>query len=205
MWRATSTRRSSAAASRSNSPSGSARPRCLRARAQRRRRGWVHGRLPGGVGKLERSLAAGLAEGHEEHAARGYTNLGSGAVRQYDYANADRHLSTGIAYCEQHDLDPVARVHEWLARQRAVRPGAVGRGRRLGRRGAAGPNVPVQSRIMPLVVLGRLRARRGNPRPWNCSMRHPGSPSERRLQRLAPVAAAHRGPLARRKWRLRRR
>ena len=151
----------------------------------------VHGRLPGGVAKLERSLALALAEGHEEHAARGYTNLGSGAVRQYDYANADRHLSTGIAYCEQHDLDPW-RVYMsgWLASVR------FGQGRWDEAADCAGavlrePNVPVQSRIMPLVVLGRLRARRGDPHPWELldeALELARQSAE--LQRLAPVAAA---------------
>ena len=151
----------------------------------------VHGRLPGGVAKLERCLALALAEGHEEHAARGYTNLGSGAVRQYDYANADRHLSTGIAYCEQHDLDPW-RVYMsgWLASVR------FGQGRWDEAADWAGavlrePNVPVQSRIMPLVVLGRLRARRGDPHPWELldeALELARQSAE--LQRLAPVAAA---------------
>ncbi len=79
----------------------------------------VSGRLPGGVAKLERSLALALEYGYEEHVARAYTNLGAGEVWAHDFANADRHLSTGIAYCDEHDLDPW-RVYMsgWVARVR---------------------------------------------------------------------------------------
>jgi len=151
----------------------------------------VHGRLPGGVAKLERSLELALAYGYEEHVARAYTNLGSGAVWQYDHASAERYLSTGIAYCEEHDLDPW-RVYMsgWMARLRF----GQGRWDEAADRVTAvlrEPNVPTQSRIMPLVVLGRLRARRGDPHPWE--LLDEALELARRsdeLQRLAPVAAA---------------
>jgi DNA-binding CsgD family transcriptional regulator len=53
------------------------------------------------------------------------------------------------------------------------------------------PNVPAQSRITPLVVLGRLRARRGDPHPWELldeALKLARQSDE--LQRLAPVAVA---------------
>ena len=58
-----------------------------------------------GAEKLERSLALALDAGMEEHVARGYTNLGSGAVRTRRYPAAERHLLAGVAYCVEHDLD----------------------------------------------------------------------------------------------------
>src|SRR5262249_37553092 len=54
-----------------------------------------------------------------------------------------------------------------------------------------GGNVAVPSRILPLTVLGRLRARRGDPHPWD--LLDEALDLARRteeLQRLAPVAAA---------------
>jgi DNA-binding CsgD family transcriptional regulator/tetratricopeptide (TPR) repeat protein len=151
----------------------------------------VTGRLPGGAAKLERSLALALEEGYEEHVARGYTNLGACSVSAYDYVNADRHLSTGIEYCVDHDLDPW-RVYMsgWMARLRfgqGLWDEAADRAIALLRE----PNVPAQSRIMPLVVLGRLRARRGDPHPWELldeALELARQSDE--LQRLAPVAAA---------------
>jgi len=151
----------------------------------------ARGRLPGGVEKLDRSLALALECGYEEHAARAYTNLAAGDVWAHEYASADRNLSVGIAYCVEHDLDPWRLyMTGWLACLRfeqgrwdeaADRAGAVLRE----------PNVPAASRIIPLAMLGRLRARRGDPHPWDLLdealelARQSGE-----LQRLAPVAAA---------------
>ena len=151
----------------------------------------VHGRLPGGVEKLERSLALAQEAGFEEHVARAYTNLASGFVWSRAYARADRHLSVGIAYCEDHDLDPW-RVYMtgWLARLRFEQ----GRWDEASEHATAvlgEPNVPAASRIGPLVILGRLRARRGDPHPWellNEALELARQSDE--LQRLAPVAAA---------------
>jgi DNA-binding CsgD family transcriptional regulator len=147
--------------------------------------------LPGGAAKLERSLALALECDYEEHAARAYTNLGATHVRVRAYADADRHLTAGIAYCEEHDLDPW-RVYMsgWVADLRF----GQGRWDEAADHALAvlrEPGVPAPSRVMPLTVLGRLRARRGDP--------HPFEPLDEalelarrsdELQRLAPVAAA---------------
>jgi DNA-binding CsgD family transcriptional regulator/tetratricopeptide (TPR) repeat protein len=151
----------------------------------------VWGRLPGGVAKLERSLALAQAAGFEEHVARAYTNLASGLVWSHAYVNAERHLSVGIAYCSDHDLDPW-RVYMtgWLARLRFEQ----GRWDEAAENATAvlgEPNVPAASRITPLAILGRLRARRGDPNPWELldeALELARQSDE--LQRLAPVAAA---------------
>jgi DNA-binding CsgD family transcriptional regulator/tetratricopeptide (TPR) repeat protein len=151
----------------------------------------VHGDLPGGVAKLERSLALAVEAGFEEHVARAYTNLAAGFVWAHAYASADRYLSVGIAYCADHDLDPW-RVYMtgWLARLRFEQ----GRWDEAAENATAvlrEPNVPAASRITPLVMLGRLRARRGDPHPWvplDEALELARQSDE--LQRLAPVAAA---------------
>ena len=151
----------------------------------------VHGRLPGGVAKLERSLALAQEAGFEEHVARAYTNLSSGCVWEHAYPSADRHLAVGIAYCEEHDLDPW-RIYMtgWMARLRFEQ----GRWDEAADRATAvlrEPNVPAASRITPLAVLGRLRARRGDPHPFELldeALELARQSDE--LQRLAPVAAA---------------
>ena len=151
----------------------------------------VHGRVPGGVAKLERSLALALEADFEEHVARAYTNLGAGQVWGRDYASADRSLSLGIAYCEEHDLD-AWRLYMtgWLARLRfeqgrwddaADHAATVLRER----------DVPGASRITPLATLGRVRARRGDPHPWELlDQALELARASEELQRLAPVAAA---------------
>jgi DNA-binding CsgD family transcriptional regulator len=146
---------------------------------------------PDGVAQLERSLALALEAGLEEHVARAYTNLGSRALRSRRYADADRYLSAGLAYCEEHDLDAwVAYMTGSVARLRFDQ-GRWDEAAKQAQIVLREAKVAVASRIEPLVVLGRLRARRGDPGAWD--------PLEEalvlargteELQRLAPVAAA---------------
>jgi DNA-binding CsgD family transcriptional regulator len=122
--------------------------------------------LQDGRRTLERSLELALEAGLEEHVARAYTNLGAVAVDLRDYASADRHLDAGIAYCAEHDLASwLAYMTGWRSRSEldqgrwdaaAASASAV----------LAQPGVAPPSRITPLAVLGRLRARRGDPDPW---------------------------------------
>ncbi len=147
--------------------------------------------MPDGVSKLERSLALALEAGLEEHVARAYTNLATCSVAIRAYAIGDRHLEAGIRYCAEHDLTLWADyMLGWRARSEldqghwdAAAATATGV--------LAAPDAPVPTRITPLTVLGRLRARRGDPDPW--------APLDEALelargtgevQRLAPVAAA---------------
>jgi predicted ATPase/DNA-binding CsgD family transcriptional regulator len=147
--------------------------------------------VPGGAAKLERSLELALEAGLEEHVARAYTNLGAGSVAIRAYAIGDRNLDAGIAYCAEHDLTSwVAYMVGWRARSELDQgswdaAGATASGV------LAPPDVPPPTRITPLTVLGRLRARRGDPDPW--------APLDEALelargmgevQRVAPVAAA---------------
>jgi DNA-binding CsgD family transcriptional regulator/tetratricopeptide (TPR) repeat protein len=146
---------------------------------------------PEGAIKLERSLTLALDAGLEEHVARAYTNLGSTAVSVRDHTLAGRHLAAGIAYCEEHDLDSWRLyMTGWEARSQLEQghwDAAAERAASVLRH----PRVAAPTRITPLVVLGSLRARRGDPDPW--------APLEEalelarvtgELQRLAPVAIA---------------
>jgi DNA-binding CsgD family transcriptional regulator len=140
---------------------------------------------------VERSLDLAIAAGLEEHVARAYTNLGATAVELRDYAFGRRHLDAGIAYCAERDLDAWliymlghrARVEldqgEWDAAAMSAR--AV-----LDR-----PNTPPPSRVTPLVVVGLLRARRGDPDQWSpLAEALELAEGTTELQRLAPVATA---------------
>jgi len=151
----------------------------------------VSGRMPGATAELERSLALALEHGYEEHAARAYTNLASGEVWAHDYAVADRHLTLGIAYCAEHDLDPWhSYMMGWAARLR-FEQGRWTEAAELATAVLREPVLAAASRITPLAVLGRLRARRGDPHPWDLldeALALARLTDE--LQRLAPVAAA---------------
>jgi DNA-binding CsgD family transcriptional regulator len=144
-----------------------------------------------GIVKLERSLELSLAGGWEEHVARAYTNLGSGSLRLPDHALADRTLDAGIAYCREHDLDA---WHLYMSGWKAwslLAQGHWDEAADLATSVVERPNVASPSLVTPLVVLGLLRARRGDPDPWGPLDR--ALELARRtgeLQRLGPVAAA---------------
>jgi DNA-binding CsgD family transcriptional regulator/tetratricopeptide (TPR) repeat protein len=122
----------------------------------------LHGEAEGAQ-QLERSLALALEHGLEEHAARAYCNLASGAVKARDYARAARPLDAGIRYSLDHDLDAWslyllawrAQLHLEQGRWNEAADDAEAL---LARRG-----VPAITRIPALAALGRLRARRGDP------------------------------------------
>jgi DNA-binding CsgD family transcriptional regulator/tetratricopeptide (TPR) repeat protein len=125
------------------------------------------GGLAGGRAKLERSLQLALEAGLEEHVARAYTNLGAGPVEHHDYALGDRHLDAGIAYCAERDLD-AWRLYMtgWRARSE-LDQGRWDAAAASATVVLAHPGVAAPSRITPLGVVGRLRARRGDPDPWS--------------------------------------
>ena len=116
-----------------------------------------------GRADLERSLALALEHGCEEHAARAYTNIGYATGAHGDHAQADAWLERGIAYCEAHDLDSWVRYMGACRAEAALWLGdwklATERAEQLLRQ----PDLAPISRMMALVVQGRLRARRGAP------------------------------------------
>ena len=141
--------------------------------------------------KLERSLALALEHDLEEHVARAYTNLATKTLDLADYPAADRYLAEGIEYSRERDLDAwviymtghLARSHMNQGRWDA----AVASAQEV----LADPRESSPSRVWPLLVMGVVRARRGDPDPW------PPLDEARdlaegigELQRLAPVAAA---------------
>lgn len=144
-----------------------------------------------GVAKLKQSLALALDADLEEHVARAYTNLSARAVCAREYTAADRYLSAGLAYGEEHDLDAwVVYMTGWLAWLR-LEQGRWDEAADHATGVLRGANVAVPSQIQPLVVLGRLRARRGDPQPWGpLDEALELARRTEELQRLAPVAAA---------------
>jgi DNA-binding CsgD family transcriptional regulator len=144
-----------------------------------------------GRADLERSLQLALDGGFEEHAARAFTNLSSTAVRRRDFAAATRYLAAGIAYCEEHDLNAWMR---YMMAHRAVTSLALGDWQDAAEEAQAiirQPRVAPISKIPALVVLGLVRARRGDPdveTPLDEAKALACPTSE--IQRIGPVVAA---------------
>jgi DNA-binding CsgD family transcriptional regulator/tetratricopeptide (TPR) repeat protein len=148
------------------------------------------GGMPEGMTALERSLRIAQAHGLEEHVARAFTNLASTAVAMHDLDAGLRWSDEGIEYCAEHDLDSW-RLYMTGCRARAhLERGSWDPALADATTARETPSL-APTLVNPLVVLGRIRARRGDGDPWPL-LDEALSVATRthELQRLVPVAAA---------------
>ena len=147
----------------------------------------------GGEGeqKLKQGLELAQRAGLPEQIARGYLVLIGTAVGARCYGLAARYLQAGLDYCSDHGLE---RDRLYLLAYRARMELDQGRWGAASESAAAVLRIPrtsITPRIFALVVLGLVRARRGDPGQWALldeawALAAP----TRELPRLAPVAAA---------------
>ncbi len=145
---------------------------------------------PAGREKLVRSLELAERAGLDEHIGRAYIHLADIAQRNRDYELADRYIPPGVEYCSERGLDLWVRyLHiyrarteldrgRWDAAIEAIPPSVVQ------------PGTPLP-RIVALVVVGLVRARRGDPGQWEAldeAAELANASAE--LEWLAPTAAA---------------
>jgi len=117
---------------------------------------------PQGWANLERSLQLALEHDMHEHVCRAYTNLAYEGIVLRDYARADRAFEAGLAYATERELDSYI---EFLlgGRSRAhLEQGRWQQATAAAETVLRMSRVPIQ-RIIPLVVLGLVRVRRGDP------------------------------------------
>jgi DNA-binding NarL/FixJ family response regulator/tetratricopeptide (TPR) repeat protein len=115
---------------------------------------------PRGRELLTRSLELALGADAHEHAARAYTNLGSEAVRNRHFADADRVLREGVAYCAERDLDSWTLYSSaWLARSLAEQ-GRYDEAEALCADVLSRPDLSPITRMTAEVVAGQLAVRR---------------------------------------------
>jgi DNA-binding CsgD family transcriptional regulator/tetratricopeptide (TPR) repeat protein len=140
---------------------------------------------------LLRSLEMGQESGLENAVAAAYSNLGSGFGEMYQFDKAVRYLLEGIAFSSERDLDyqrwymvcwlSLCYLHQGRWPEAADVATSVTRRR----------NVAAISRIMALLALGRLRARRGDPDVWDALDEAVDMAVQTAtLQRIGPVRAA---------------
>jgi DNA-binding CsgD family transcriptional regulator len=144
-----------------------------------------------GWADLDRSMELARAGGHQEHAARAFTNLSSNAVSRREYGRAARYLREGLAYCELYDLDSW-RLYmlAWSAREKLERGDWSGAGDAAEIVLQHARSTPI-TRVPALTVLGQLRLRRGDPdaaTPLE-EARRLAEPTQE-LQRIGPLALA---------------
>jgi DNA-binding CsgD family transcriptional regulator len=146
---------------------------------------------PGGREKLERSLELAQQAELHEHVAHAYQLLVRVALHHRSYGLVKRYLEPGLEQCNKHGF-AIARLYLLAYRARAE----LDRGRWSE---AVGPAAVVlhercistTPRIFAFVVLGLVRARRGDPEVWPpldeaLALAEPTG----ELPRIAPVAAA---------------
>ena len=146
--------------------------------------------------ELERSIELAKDAGLEEQVASAYCNLAFGAVRSHLHARTESHIDAGIEYCTEHDLDGFRPFLIAMRAQLRLQTGhwadaaefaaLVVAGVRRGSGAGRGPGT-----AYGLAVLGRVRARRGDPGVW-VPLDEAMALVEPRdeLIRLFPVAAA---------------
>jgi DNA-binding CsgD family transcriptional regulator len=113
--------------------------------------------------KLERSLELALEHRYEEHVARAYANLAIYNVACRAYAQAEGYLRDGIAYCAERDLGPWGHFLRWVQARARFDQGDWVRAEEGATAILSVPWMSVTNRIPALLVLGQVRARRGDP------------------------------------------
>jgi tetratricopeptide (TPR) repeat protein len=144
-----------------------------------------------GRAKVERALRLALEGGFQEHVARCYACLVPSDVTAREHGRAERWLREGLAYTEARDLDFWATyLRSWRAHLR-LDQGAWDEAERESKELLGQAVISPVSRITALCVLGRLRARRGEPGAAEL-LDEARTLAERtaELQRLGPVALA---------------
>jgi DNA-binding CsgD family transcriptional regulator len=124
-------------------------------------------RVDEGLATLERGLAIALGANENRLASQIFANLGAGCVEAFRLAPAETWLRKGIDFCTERDL-LATQIWQtaWLARA-LLEQGRWEEAAAAAHAVIAEPKATVIARIVALVTLGRLRARRGDPGVWS--------------------------------------
>ncbi|WP_105441244.1 AAA family ATPase [Neorhizobium sp. T25_13] len=111
---------------------------------------------------LTASLEMALADDLQEHAARAYCNLGCLLINWFAYAEAERALSVGVAYCVERDLDTWRDYMRAWQGELALRLGRWDEAAAIALSVLDNPSATPLSRFPAGLTLARLRIRRGD-------------------------------------------
>ena len=144
-----------------------------------------------GCARLQEALQLALREGLHLIAANSYSNLGSAAGEVMRLPEARAHLLDAIAFAREHEIDL---YHHYALAWLALCELHLGHGDAAGEHAHEALRQASKrstSRVMALVALGRLRARRGD--PGSAELLDEAlalAEASGTLQRLAPVRIA---------------
>ncbi len=115
-----------------------------------------------GTELLEESLAIALKNSFHEHAARAYSNLGSGGLKVKDYVFARKMLDEGIQYCEERDLGSWRLNMLSLKAQLNLETGDWNKAYSIADSLLKNHDKPGAFKIGALIVMGTIKMRRGD-------------------------------------------
>ncbi len=122
----------------------------------------VHGDDPErGWQLLDDSVRRSREAGFHDHAARAYTNIVASAVQLHDHQRTDAVLAVALDYCAERDLDHLSLyMRGWQAESLLAR-GDLEAALACAEAVLGDPNAAPISRMTPLAVVARARARVG--------------------------------------------
>jgi len=147
--------------------------------------------LPSGIEKLEESLALALDNNLHVHAGRSYANLVSLAVDHHLGKVATRYIPEGSEYCEVHEVQDCLSYIRAYAAHFELNAGRWNEAAQLAGSLLERHSLAITQRLPAMIVLGLVRARRGDPGVEELldeAMRSAQPTGE--LQRIGRIAAA---------------
>jgi tetratricopeptide (TPR) repeat protein len=117
--------------------------------------------------QLHRALDVAVSGGLQEMAGLSFTNICSSYGDRRQFAEAEQHYTVGVAYCDDHDITSYARC---LRSDRIIvleRTGRWAESLALSTELLSRPSPSPINRLVPLNVIGVIRARRGEPGAWD--------------------------------------
>jgi DNA-binding CsgD family transcriptional regulator len=149
------------------------------------------GNIDIGQGMLVESLEGSRAADLHEHAARAYCNLVSAAVLQRRHDVARRYVDEGLDYCVDRDLDSWTLYLQGCLGRLHLDRGEVAAARACAESVLRRSDLAAIGAIEPLLVLGHVHARAGDPRAAGLLDRAAAlAAGIGEVQRVAPTAAA---------------
>ncbi|MFC4121948.1 helix-turn-helix transcriptional regulator [Nonomuraea zeae] len=119
------------------------------------------------AGQLRRALEIALAGRHQDQAGRAFANLCGTHVSEREFAEAERYVTQGLPYCDEHDLTAYAThlrsEHATIMERRGQWAESAALSTELLATDAMSSSC---NRLCILRKLGVLRARRGEPGVW---------------------------------------
>jgi DNA-binding CsgD family transcriptional regulator len=118
------------------------------------------------AGQMHRALDIALAGGHHLQAARAYTNLCGIHAGRREFAETERYLEPGIAFCDEHDITTYAICIRGEKANMLERTGRWDEAVALSTQILIDAGPSPANRLCPLIRLGVIRARRGESGVW---------------------------------------